>query len=43
MRDNLGARSATLPIRFVGVGESAEDLGEFNAQSFINALFEPAA
>ncbi|MBV62522.1 signal recognition particle-docking protein FtsY [Abyssibacter profundi] len=37
------AKRLGLPIRFVGVGESAEDLGEFNAQSFINALFEPAA
>jgi len=28
------------PIRFIGVGESIEDLREFNAQEFIDALFE---
>ncbi|MEC9407340.1 MAG: signal recognition particle-docking protein FtsY [Pseudomonadota bacterium] len=37
------AKRLGLPIRFVGVGESAEDLGEFNAQAFINAMFEPVA
>ena len=29
-----------LPIRFIGVGEKAEDLGEFNAGQFIDALFQ---
>lgn len=37
------AKRLGLPIRFVGVGESADDLGEFNAQAFINAMFEPTA
>jgi fused signal recognition particle receptor len=29
-----------LPIRFIGVGESVEDLREFNPQEFVDALFE---
>lgn len=28
-----------LPIRFIGVGEQIEDLREFNAQEFVDALF----
>lgn len=28
-----------LPIRYIGVGESLEDLREFNAKSFVDALF----
>ena len=28
-----------LPVRFIGVGESAEDLRTFNAREFIDALF----
>ena len=28
-----------LPVRFVGVGEKVEDLMEFNAQDFVEALF----
>ncbi|MEM8661634.1 MAG: signal recognition particle-docking protein FtsY, partial [Pseudomonadota bacterium] len=28
-----------LPIRFIGVGESAEDLRPFRAEEFIEALF----
>ena len=29
-----------IPIRFIGVGEKMEDLQEFNAQEFVEALFE---
>jgi fused signal recognition particle receptor len=29
-----------IPIRFIGVGESAEDFGEFDAQAFAAALVE---
>ena len=29
-----------LPIRFVGIGEKAEDLQEFQAEPFVRALFE---
>jgi fused signal recognition particle receptor len=32
------ARKLKLPIRFVGVGEQVDDFGEFNAESFVNAL-----
>ncbi|WP_370299234.1 signal recognition particle-docking protein FtsY [Abyssibacter sp.] len=34
------AKRLGLPIRFVGVGESAEDLGVFDAEAFIAAMFE---
>lgn len=34
IRDQLG-----LPIWFVGVGEAAEDLQEFDAETFVSALF----
>ena len=34
------AKRLGLPIRFIGVGEQAEDLGEFDANAFIRALFE---
>ena len=30
---------ANLPIRYIGVGEKIEDLREFNAEEFIEALF----
>ena len=33
------AKQAGLPIRFIGVGESIEDLQDFNAETFIDALF----
>jgi len=33
------AHKLKLPIRFIGVGEKAEDLREFNANEFIDALF----
>ncbi len=36
------ARKLGLPIRFIGVGESAEDLRPFVASDFVNAVF-PAA
>ena len=35
------AKQLGLPIRFVGVGESVEDLREFNAEEFVDALLEP--
>jgi len=37
------ARKLGLPIRFIGVGEQAEDFGEFDAQAFASALVEGAA
>ena len=29
-----------LPIKFIGVGEQMDDMQEFNAQDFVNALFD---
>jgi fused signal recognition particle receptor len=34
------ARKLRLPIRFIGIGEQAEDFGEFDAQAFASALVE---
>jgi fused signal recognition particle receptor len=34
------ARELTIPIRFIGVGETAEDFGEFDAGAFATALVE---
>ena len=34
------ARKLGLPIRFIGIGEQAEDLGEFDAKAFAAALVE---
>ncbi len=34
------ARRLGLPIRFIGIGEQVEDLGEFDAQAFAAALVE---
>jgi fused signal recognition particle receptor len=34
------ARELGLPIRYVGVGEKADDLVRFDADSFIQSLFE---
>jgi len=34
------AKKTGIPIRFVGVGESIENLREFNAAEFVDALFE---
>jgi fused signal recognition particle receptor len=33
------ANQLGLPIRFVGVGEAIEDLQDFDAQTFVDALF----
>lgn len=30
----------SLPIKFIGVGEQMDDMQEFNAQDFVNALFD---
>jgi fused signal recognition particle receptor len=35
--DRLG-----IPLRFVGIGESAEDFGVFDAQTFVEAVLSPA-
>jgi fused signal recognition particle receptor len=35
------ARRMRLPIRYIGVGEQAEDLGVFDAEQFVNALLAP--
>ncbi len=32
-----------LPVRYIGVGERIEDLREFDATEFVDALFEPPA
>ena len=32
------ARKLALPIRFIGIGEQAEDFGEFDAAAFASAL-----
>ena len=34
------ANEYNLPIRFVGVGETADDLLEFDAKEFVNGIFE---
>jgi fused signal recognition particle receptor len=34
------AKQLGLPIRFIGVGEGIENLREFNAGEFVEALFE---
>lgn len=31
-----------IPIRFIGIGEQAEDFGEFDAAAFVDALLSPA-
>lgn len=28
-----------IPVKYIGVGESIEDLEKFNAEEFVNALF----
>jgi fused signal recognition particle receptor len=35
------ARELNLPIRYIGVGEKAEDLLPFDAEQFVASLFEP--
>ena len=34
------ARELNLPIRYIGVGEKAEDLLPFDSEKFIESLFE---
>jgi len=34
------ARQLQLPIRYIGVGEQADDLRSFDAETFVDALFE---
>ena len=34
------AKRLGIPIRFIGVGEGIEDLREFHAREFIEALFD---
>jgi fused signal recognition particle receptor len=34
------SRTLGIPIRYIGVGEKLDDLREFNARDFVNALFE---
>jgi fused signal recognition particle receptor len=34
------AEELKIPVRLIGVGEAAEDLQEFRAEDFVNALFE---
>jgi fused signal recognition particle receptor len=33
------AKQMRLPIRYIGVGESIDDLQEFNAAAFVDAIF----
>ncbi|MBM4207528.1 MAG: signal recognition particle-docking protein FtsY [Gammaproteobacteria bacterium] len=33
------AKQCGIPIRFIGVGEGIDDLQDFNAEAFVNALF----
>jgi fused signal recognition particle receptor len=33
----------SMPVKFVGLGEKASDLAEFNADQFVDALFADAA
>ena len=35
------AKRVAIPIRFIGVGESVEDLRVFDAQEFVSALLDP--
>ena len=37
------AQKFRIPIRFVGVGESIEDFGEFGAEAFVDALLRPGS
>jgi fused signal recognition particle receptor len=34
------ARRLAVPIRFIGIGETAEDFGEFDAEAFAAALVD---
>ena len=33
------ADTLKIPVRLIGVGESVEDLQDFNAKAFVDALF----
>ncbi|ROR34239.1 signal recognition particle-docking protein FtsY [Inmirania thermothiophila] len=35
------ARELALPIRFIGIGEGAEDLRPFDAEAFVDAILDP--
>src|SRR5262249_49058160 len=35
------ARKLGIPIRFIGIGEGAEDFGEFDAAAFASAMVDP--
>ena len=37
------ARRFGLPIRFIGIGEQAEDFGNFDARAYVEGLLRPAA
>jgi fused signal recognition particle receptor len=37
------ASELKIPLRFIGVGETAEDFAEFDAEAFVDALLKPAA
>ena len=34
------ARELNIPVRYIGVGEGLDDLEEFNAEAFVEALFQ---
>jgi fused signal recognition particle receptor len=34
------AHDLGLPIRFIGTGETLDDLAEFDAEAFVEGLFE---
>jgi len=34
------AKELKLPIKYIGTGEGIDDIAEFNAQEFVNDLFE---
>ncbi|TAJ23412.1 MAG: signal recognition particle-docking protein FtsY [Nitrospirae bacterium] len=36
------AEELKIPVRLIGVGEAVEDLQDFHAREFVDALFEPA-
>jgi fused signal recognition particle receptor len=36
------AQRLSLPIRFIGIGESGDDFGEFDAEAFASALVDGA-
>jgi len=37
------AQTLKIPIRYIGIGESAEDFGEFDAEAYADALLAPPA